>query len=62
MKLTEKMKKVNDNFTVHMYDNGYMIEINGRDEDSEWVTAKILCKDLDELFALIKEAAALEKD
>jgi hypothetical protein len=62
MKLNDKMEKVNDNFTVYMYDNGYMLEISGRDDNGDWTTAKILCKDMDELIALIKEAATMERD
>ena len=62
MKLKEKIEKVNDNFSVYMYDNGFMLEISGRDDNGDWTTAKILCKDMDELIALIKEAAVMERD
>ena len=62
MKLNEKLEKVNDNFSVYMYDNGFMLEISGRSEDCEWSTAKILCKDMDELVSLIKEATDMERD
>jgi hypothetical protein len=62
MKLTEKLEKVNDNFSVYMYDNGFMLEISGRDDEGDWGTAKILCKDMDELIQLIKEAATMERD
>lgn len=62
MKLKDKVEKVNDNFSVYMYDNGYMLEISGRDEDGDWTTAKILCRDMDELINLIKEASELERD
>lgn len=62
MKLKDKMEKVNDNFSVYMYDNGFMLEISGRDDDGDWTTAKILCKDMDELIALIKEAADMERE
>ena len=27
----DKLAKVNDNFTVNMYDNGFMVDIGGRD-------------------------------
>jgi len=30
-KISDKLTKVNENFTVQMYDNGYMFEISGRD-------------------------------
>jgi hypothetical protein len=62
MKLNEKMEKVNDNFSVYMYDNGFMLEISGRDSGGDWATAKVLCKNMDELIGLIKEAADMEKD
>jgi hypothetical protein len=62
MKLNEKLEKVNDNFSVYMYDNGFMLEISGRDSGGDWATAKVLCKNMDELIGLIKEAADMEKD
>lgn len=62
MQLNDKLAKVNDNFTVYMYDNGYMLEISGRTDTEEWATAKILCNSLDELVALITEATGLERD
>jgi hypothetical protein len=62
MKLNEKLEKVNDNFSVYMYDNGFMFEISGRDDSGDWCTAKILCQDMDELVSLIREAAEMERD
>jgi hypothetical protein len=62
IKLSEKLAKVNDSFSVNMYDNGFMFEISGRSEDEDWTTAKIICKDINELTALIKEATELPRD
>lgn len=62
IKLSSKLEKVNDSFTVNMYDNGYMFEMGGRNEDEDWVTAKIVCNNIDELVALIKEASELPRD
>lgn len=62
MKLNGKIEKANDNFSVYMYDNGFMLEISGRDYNGDWATAKILCKDMDELIDLIKQAAVMERD
>jgi len=62
IKLSDKLEKVNDNFSVNMYDNGFMFEINGRNEDEDWTTAKIICKDIKELVALIEEAAGMPRD
>ena len=61
-KLATKMAKVNDSFSVNMYDNGFMFEISGRDHAEDWSTSKILCTSVEELVELIKEATAMEKD
>ena len=62
MNLNDKLAKVNDNFNVYMYDNGFMLEISGRTEAEEWATAKILCNNLEELVALITEATEMDRD
>ena len=54
MKLN-KLTKVNDSFTINRYENGFMVEISGRDSNSDWKTIKIICNSEEELFALIKE-------
>lgn len=59
--ISDKLAKVNDNFTVNMYDNGYMIEVSGQDETEEWASARILCSTLDELIALVHEATSMER-
>ena len=38
-KISDKLVKVNENFTINMYDNGFMIEVGGRDDENEWKTA-----------------------
>ena len=50
-----KLAKVNDSFTVNRYDNGWMVEIGGRNKKDDWATAKTLCNTEEELLALIKE-------
>jgi hypothetical protein len=57
-----KLTKVNESFTVNRYDNGFMIEVSGRDTDNDWKSCKILCTNEDELFAVIKEALSMEMD
>ena len=34
-KIGDKLAKVNDNYTINMYDNGFMIEVGGRDHDDD---------------------------
>jgi len=54
-----KLDKVNESFTVNRYDNGFMIEVGGRDKENDWKNCKILCGTEDELFEVIKEALEL---
>ncbi len=61
-KISDKLAKVNDNFTVNMYDNGFMLEIGGRNKDDDWANAKIMCNSVEELVALIQEAASMERE
>jgi hypothetical protein len=62
MKIENKLTKISDSFTVNMYDNGFMFEASGRNEEGDWSSTKILCNTLDELVQLIKEASAMERD
>ena len=50
-----KLAKVNDSFTVNRYDNGWMVEIGGRNKKDDWANTKVLCNTEEELIALIKE-------
>jgi hypothetical protein len=60
-KLGDKLTKVNENFTINMYDNGYMIEVGGRDDEDNWKTAKIMVGTVEELLELVREATEIER-
>ena len=60
-KISDKLKNVNDSFTVNMYDNGFMLEIGGQDQTETWSQAKIMVSTVDELCALIKEASEMDR-
>jgi hypothetical protein len=59
--ISDKLAKVNDNFTVNMCDNGYMIDVSGQDSNEEWTSARILCSTVEELTTLIHEATTMER-
>jgi hypothetical protein len=61
-KIGDKLAKVSDSFTVNIYDNGYMLEISGRDNDGEWKNAKVLVQNLAQLNDLITEVSELPRD
>ena len=61
-KFNDKLTKVNESFTIYRYDNGYMIEVSGRDEENDYKTAKIMCGTEEELVELVREVLSMEKD
>jgi hypothetical protein len=60
--VAEKLEKVSDSMSIYMYDNGYMLEIGGKDADGDWKTAKIVTTNLDDLFKLIEEVTVMTRD
>jgi len=57
--ITNKLAKANESFTINRYDNGFMIEVGGRDDNDDWKTAKVIVGTEDELIDLIRETLAL---
>jgi hypothetical protein len=62
MKISDKLVKVNDSVQVYFYDNGFMVEVSGRDENDDWKTAKIMCNTVEEISELITEASSLPRE
>jgi hypothetical protein len=60
--ISDKLIKVNESFTVYMYDNGYMIEVSGRDSENDYKTVKIMVSNLEQLVALVQEATEMDRD
>jgi hypothetical protein len=55
------LTKVSDDFTINMYDNGFMVEATGYDEDKNWVTTKYVCKTDEELLNYVKALILMER-
>jgi hypothetical protein len=62
MNVSDKLTKVSDSFTINMYDNGFMVEVSGRDSDGEWKTAKVLCQNLEQVIAIVTEVSDMERE
>ena len=60
-RISDKLDKINESYTINIYDNGYMFEISGRKND-DWKTAKIMVQTVEQLVALIQEAAEMERE
>jgi hypothetical protein len=61
-KISDKVVKISESFTVNMYDNGYMFEVSGRDSDGNYKGVKILAPTVEQLVLLIKEAIEMERE
>jgi hypothetical protein len=61
-KISDKLTTVNDNFSITMYDNGFLIDIGGKRGDDDWSTAKIMVPSVEQLLELVKEAANMPRD
>jgi hypothetical protein len=57
-----KLSKVNESITINRYDNGFMVEVSGRDDENDWKTAKVLCSTPEEMIAVIQEWNTMEID
>jgi hypothetical protein len=61
-KISDKLTTVNDNFSITMYDNGFLIEVSGKCNGDDWRTAKIMVPDVDKLIELVKETVTMPRD
>ena len=62
MSKLSKLSKVNESITLNRYDNGFMVEVGGRDNENDWKTAKILCNTEEEMMAVVREWNSMEID
>jgi hypothetical protein len=57
-----KLAKVNESITINRYDNGWMVEIGGRDKKQDWKNTKTMCNTEEEVLTVIKEWNSMELD
>jgi hypothetical protein len=57
-----KLAKVNESITINRYDNGWMVEIGGRDKKQDWKNTKTMCNTEEEVLAVVKEWNTMELD
>jgi len=60
-KISDKITKVSESFTINMYDNGYMIEVGGSDANDDWKNVRLTVAELDGLITIIKEVVSMER-
>jgi hypothetical protein len=57
-----RLSKVNESITINRYDNGWMVEVGGRDADNEWKNCKIVCNTEEEVLSVVKEYNSMDLD
>jgi hypothetical protein len=62
MKYLNKLEKVSESITINRYDNGYMVEVSGRDDDNDWKTSKVICNSEEEMLTVVKEWNSMDLD
>lgn len=60
-KLSDKMVKISETLTINMYDNGFLVDANGRNKKNDPISTKIVCNSIDEVIALVREASEMER-
>jgi hypothetical protein len=61
VKLSTIFSAVNDSVTVYRFENGWMLEVSGRDlAEEEWPTKKIVCSDLKNVLTLLEEYSKIK--
>jgi hypothetical protein len=55
MSKLDKLSKVNEQISINRYDNGWMVEVGGQNEDNDWKTCKILCNTEEDMLAVVQE-------
>lgn len=61
-KVADKLTKVAECVNVYFYDNAYMVEVSGRDDNDDWANVKLVCRDLKEVQTVLEEIDGLPKD
>ncbi len=58
----DKLHKVNESISLNRHDNGWMVDISGKDKNNDWKSSKTVCNTEEELINLIKECNKKELD
>jgi hypothetical protein len=57
-----KLTKVSESITINRYDNGWMIEVSGRNKNDNYDRCKLLCTTEEEVLNVVKEYNQKELD
>jgi hypothetical protein len=61
-RVSNKLFKVGESFTINMYDNGYMVDVGGRNKKDDYVSSKVIVSTVDELIEVIREITGMTRE
>jgi hypothetical protein len=51
---------VSDSVTVNRYENGWMVEVSGNDQEDSWQNKKFIFADLKNVFTFLEEYSKIK--
>ena len=60
--ISKKLSKVSENFSITRCDNGFMVDISGKDLENDWKSLKLICNTEEDLLTVIKQINTLDLD
>ena len=57
--IRSKFVEVSTNINIEILDNGYTVEVSGRDDKGDWKNCKLYCMNIEELSQVLEETANL---
>lgn len=60
VKLSEVFGSVNDCVSVNRYENGWMVEVSGNDQEDSWQNKKFIFADLKNVFTFLEEYSKIK--
>lgn len=62
MKLVDFISKIGEDINIKVVDNGYLLEVSGRDVEDNWKTVKLVCLSRKELDSLLNQCFDIPRD
>ncbi len=62
MNLLDFICKIGEDINIKLIDNGYLIEVSGKNANDDWKTVKLACSSRSELDALLDQCFEIDRD
>lgn len=62
MKIIDFITKIGEDINIKMVENGFLLEVSGRNAKDDWNSVKLVCKSEAELNALLSECFTLPRE